>query len=155
MRLKASLIIVLIVLAFLCPVALADEASKTSPDADSDSSIAKNWEFSLSPMYLWAASIDGHMTVNGIRVDVDQSFSDTLDNLDGALMFHFEGVHRQRWGFFADLMYIRLDPDDVSTPLGLTSILTMNKPWRNWADFTVGPLETMPSMGWAACATRP
>jgi hypothetical protein len=117
-RLKASFIIVLIVLAFLCPVVLADEASQTNPDADSDSSIAKNWEFSLSPMYLWAASIDGHMTVNGIRVDVDQSFSDTLDNLDGALMFHFEGVHRQRWGFFADLMYIRLDPDDVSTPLG-------------------------------------
>ena len=89
-RLTASFIIVLIVLAFLCPGALADEASKTNPDADSDSSIAKNWEFSLSPMYLWAASIDGHMTVNGIRVDVDQSFSDTLDNLDGALMFHFK-----------------------------------------------------------------
>ena len=41
-RLKASFIIVWIVLAFLCPGALADEASKTSPEADSDSSIAKN-----------------------------------------------------------------------------------------------------------------
>ena len=89
MRFKASFIIVLIVLAFLCPGALAAEASKTSPEADSDSSIAKNWEWSLAPMYLWAASIDGDMTVNGIKVDVEQSFSDTLDNLDGALMFHF------------------------------------------------------------------
>jgi hypothetical protein len=121
MRLNAAIITV-IVFAFLCQTVLADDASQTNQNASSDSSTAKNWEWSLSPMYLWAASIDGHMTVNGIRVDVDQSFSDTLDNLDGALMFHFEGVYRQRWGFFADLMYIRLDPDDESTPLGDISI---------------------------------
>ena len=46
MRLKASFIIVLIVLAFLCPAALAEDASMTNPDADSDTSAAKNWEFS-------------------------------------------------------------------------------------------------------------
>jgi hypothetical protein len=102
MRLKA-VITVLIVLALLCPVALAEDASKTSPDANSDSSAAKNWEFSLAPMYLWAASIDGDMTVNGVKVDVNESFSDIVKSLDGALMFHFEGVHRQRWGFFCGL----------------------------------------------------
>ncbi len=92
MRLKAA-VTVCIVLAFLCPVALAQDASKTSPDADSDTSAAKNWEFSLVPMYLWAASIDGDMTVKGRKVDVNESFSDTIQNLDGALMFHFEGLH--------------------------------------------------------------
>ena len=121
MRLKAA-IIVCIVLAFLCPVALAQDASKASPDADSDTSAVKNWEFSLVPMYLWAASIDGDMTVKGRKVDVNESFSDTIQNLDGALMFHFEGLHKQRLGFFADLMYISLNPDDESTPLGDISI---------------------------------
>ena len=116
--LKTAVFIVWIVLASLCPVVLADEASQTNPDASSDSSTAKNWEWSLSPMYFWAASIDGDITIRGIKVDVDQSFSDTLDNLDGALMFHFEGLYKQRWGFFTDLMYIRLNPDDESTPLG-------------------------------------
>mgnify|MGYP001829107136 CR=1 FL=1 len=55
--LKTTVFIVWIVLAFLCPVVLADEASQTNPDANSDSSTTKNWEFSLAPMYLWAASI--------------------------------------------------------------------------------------------------
>ena len=122
MRLIPGFIIVLIVLAFLCPVALADETSKISPEADSDSSIARRWEFSLAPMYLWAASIDGNMTVKGIKVDVEESFSDIVSDLDGALMFHFEGIYQQQWGFFADLMYIRLNPDDESTPIGDISI---------------------------------
>ncbi len=120
--LKTAVFIVWIVLASLCPVVLADEASQTNPDASSDSSTAKNWEWSLSPMYFWAASIEGDITIRGIKVDVEQSFSDTLEDLDGALMFHFEGLFRQRWVFFADLMYIRLDPDDESTRIGDISI---------------------------------
>ncbi len=117
MRLKAALA-VLIVFAFLYQTALADDASQRNSDSSSDSSTAKNWEWSLAPMYLWAASIDGDITIRGIKVDVNESFSDILDNLDGALMFHFEGLYKQRWGFFTDLMYIRLNPDDESTPLG-------------------------------------
>ena len=116
MRLKAALA-VMILFAFLCQTVLADDASQTNQNASSESSTAKNWEFSLAP-YLWAASVKGDMTVNGIKVDADQSFSDTLDSLDIGFMFHFEGIRKQRWGFFADLMYIRLDPDDESTPFG-------------------------------------
>lgn len=80
----------------LCPVALAEDASQTNSDANADTSAVKNWEFSLAPMYLWAASIDGDMTVKDIKVDVEESFSDIVSNLDGALTFHFEGVHKQR-----------------------------------------------------------
>ena len=121
MRLKAA-IIVLIVITFLCSVSMADEASETKPDANSDTITDKNWKWSLSPMYLWMASIDGDLTVRGIKVDVEESFSDVIENLDGALMFHFEGLYKQHWGFFADLMYIRLNPDDESTPIGDISI---------------------------------
>ncbi|MGD9138094.1 MAG: hypothetical protein PVH42_15120, partial [Desulfobacterales bacterium] len=54
-----------------------------------------NWEFSFAPMYLWAVSINGDQKVKGIEVDLDVSFSDIFDNLNGALTLHFEGVHKQ------------------------------------------------------------
>jgi hypothetical protein len=101
---------VMIVFLILCPLAFAEDASKTG--SESESSGAKNWEFSLAPMYLWAVSIDGNMTVKGTKIDMDVPFSDIFDNLDGALTFHFEGLHKQRWGFFSDLNYIKLSPDD-------------------------------------------
>ena len=66
-----------------------------------------NWEFSLAPMYLWAVSIDGDQTVKGNDVDLDISFSDIFDNLNGALTFHFEGLYQQRWGFFTVTTSIR------------------------------------------------
>jgi hypothetical protein len=117
MRLTAF-ITLLIVLVLPCPVALAEDTSEASPDTASDVSAAKDWEFFLAPIYLWAASSSGKMTVRGIQVDVDESFSDVVDNLDGALISHFEAHYKQRWGIFADLMYIRLNPDDVLTPIG-------------------------------------
>src|SRR5210317_1924724 len=92
-------IALLILLALFSPVAIAEDASKISTDAKSDTSPSKDWEFSLAPMYLWAVSIDGDQTVKGNKVDLDVSFSDIWDNLNGALTFHFEGVHKQRWGF--------------------------------------------------------
>ena len=68
-------------------------------------------------MYLWAVSIDGEQTVRGNKADLDISFSDIWDNLDGALIFHFEGLYDQQLGFFTDLNYIALDPKE-STPAG-------------------------------------
>ncbi|MGE5238372.1 MAG: hypothetical protein ACM3ON_06185 [Chloroflexota bacterium] len=56
-----------------------------------DPPVSKDWEFSLAPMYLWAVSIDGEQTVKGNKVDLDVSFSDVWGNLNGALIFHFEG----------------------------------------------------------------
>ena len=110
-------ITLLILLALLSPLAIAEDASKISTDAKSDTSTSKDWEFSLAPMYLWAVSIDGDQTVKGVDVDLDVSFSEIFDNLNGALTFHFEGLHKQQWGFIADLNYIVLNPED-STPIG-------------------------------------
>ena len=110
-------IALLILLALFSPIAVAEDASKISTDAKSDTSPSKDWEFSLAPMYLWAVSIDGDQTVKGNKVDLDVSFSDIWSNLNGALTFHFEGVHKQRWGFLTDLNYIVLNPEE-STPAG-------------------------------------
>ena len=82
-----------------------------------------NWEFSFAPMYLWAVSINGDQKVKGIEVDLDVTFSEIFDNLNGALTFHFEGVHKQSWGFFTDLNYIVLNPDDGAIDINYTQIL--------------------------------
>ena len=108
---------VLIFMAFLYPVAFADT------ETESDNAAAKNWDFSLAPLYLWAVSINGDMTVKGTKVDMDVPFSEIFDNLDGALTFHFEGVRNQSWGFFTDLNYIVLNPEDGDIDINYTQIL--------------------------------
>jgi len=115
-KLKGVIALVILLVLF-APLAIADNASKIDTGTNSDTSPSNNWEFSLAPLYLWAVSIDGDQTVKGNKADLDVSFSDIFDNLDGALTIHFEWIYRQRWGFITDLNYIVLNPED-STPLG-------------------------------------
>jgi hypothetical protein len=108
---------ILILLATIVPSAIADNEPIIGTDAKSDVPASKDWEFSLAPMYLWAVAIEGEQTVKGNKVDLDVSFSDIWDNLNGALIFHFEGIYKRRWGFLTDLNYIVLNPEQ-STPIG-------------------------------------
>jgi hypothetical protein len=102
----------MVVIGLVCPMAYGEESNSNS-----------DWEFNLAPMYLWAVSIDGDQTVKGTKVDLDISFSDIFDDLNGALTFHFEGLHKQRWGFFSDLNYIVLEMDDGPVDIDFTEIL--------------------------------
>ncbi len=73
----------------------------------------KDWSFELSPMYLWAVSIDGDQTVKGEKTDLDMDWwDDVFDNLNGAFIVNFQGMYQQRWGFLTDLNYIVLEFDD-------------------------------------------
>jgi len=119
-----------LVIGLVCPMAYGEES--TSND---------DWEFSLAPMYLWAVSIDGDQTVKGTKVDLDVPFSDIFDNLNGALTFHFEGLHKQRWGFFSDLNYIVLEMDDGPVDIVLP------KSCLNWPVFIGLSMEPTPSTG--------
>jgi hypothetical protein len=114
---------VLIVFAFFGSVALAQDTSKTDTPPAAEAEGTKNWEFALAPMYLWAVSIKGDLKVKGIGIDLDVPFSDVFDNLNGALTFHFEGVHKQNWGFFTDLNYIVLNPEDGAIDIEYTQVL--------------------------------
>jgi len=114
---------VLIVFAFFGSVALAQDTSKSGTAAAAEAEGTKNWEFALAPMYLWAVSIKGDLKVKGIGIDLDVPFSEVFDNLNGALTFHFEGVHKQNWGFFTDLNYIVLNPDDGAIDIEYTQVL--------------------------------
>ena len=100
-----------LLIGLVCPLAYAEDSTQG------------DWEFGLAPMYLWAVSIDGDQTVNGNKVDLDVPFSDIFDNLNSALTFHFEGLHKSRWGFFTDLNYIVLEMDDGAVDIDFTETI--------------------------------
>ena len=81
------------------------------------------WQFRISPFYLWAVSIDGTMTVRD-RFDQDfgLDFSDAFDNLEGAFTVHFE-AGKGRWGLLADVSFLDLAGSmDIPTPGGSADI---------------------------------
>lgn len=71
------------------------------------------WQFTLSP-YAWAAGLDGSVGIGNVVADVDQSFSDIIENLDMAAMLHFE-ARKGRWAFMLDGFWLRLEAD-ADTP---------------------------------------
>ena len=102
---KKAIVTSFVVLLLLCPLAYAEETSGT-----------KNWEFELAPLYLWAASMDGEMTVKGITAPVELPFDEIFDSLESAFTFHFEGLYKKRWGLFLD--FSRINTKDSATAPG-------------------------------------
>lgn len=75
------------------------------------------WEFSLSPLFLWGVSIDGNSTINGQTAPLDLDFGDDiLENLEAVYTFHFEARHRN-WGLYTEYQFLDLEPG-VSGTLG-------------------------------------
>ena len=74
------------------------------------------WEFTLSPLYLWATGIEGESQIGPITAPVSIEFSDAFDNLETIFTFHFE-ANRGNHGVLANLMHINLTPES-SLPNG-------------------------------------
>jgi len=72
---------------------------------------ADGWQFELTP-YLWAAGIDGELTLRGQEVEVDASFSDIADTLDvgGSLLAE---ASNGRWVNWMQLDHLSTDTGDV------------------------------------------
>jgi hypothetical protein len=68
------------------------------------------WEFTLAPLYFWAAEMSGEVTARGATVPVFLEFADAVDSLAGAFSFHFE-ARKGKWGGFSDLNFVRLASD--------------------------------------------
>ncbi len=64
------------------------------------------WQFAVAP-YLWAAGMDGTMTIAFVEQDLDVPFSDIISNLDFALMGHFD-MRNERWVLSSDLVFVDL-----------------------------------------------
>jgi len=114
-----------VVLLLLCPLAYAEDTSGT-----------KNWEFELVPLYLWAASMDGEMTVKGITQSVELPFDDIFDSLETAFTFHFEGLYKRRWGLFLDYSLINIKESQTAPgPFKANIEVDFKNKWLNWVLF--------------------
>jgi hypothetical protein len=106
----------------LCFVVLAMLLVGTASVADAQSG-SDEWQFSISPLYLWAVNIDGTMTVRDrFEQDFGVDFSDAFDNLETAFTVHFE-ASKGRWGLLADASYLNLaGSQDIDTPGGTADV---------------------------------
>ena len=86
-------------------------AEPTAPPAPEQAK-ADPWQLSITP-YLWAVALKGDLGVGRIDANVDASFDDILDNLNGALMLEAE-LRKGRFGVISDTIYANLE-DNAAT----------------------------------------
>lgn len=86
---------------------------------------ADTWKFSLAP-FLWAMNINGTSRIGATAAALNLDFKDDLlDNLDSALMVHFE-ASKGRTSLFAEYQYSKLKPEEV-----LANGATANADYKN------------------------
>ena len=102
------------VLALMLHAGAANAGVVREDKTDSD------WEVLFAP-YLWGSSLKGSAGLGALPpVDVEASFSEILDNLNGALALHTE-FHRGKWAIVIDPMWISLEADaDLDGPAEVT-----------------------------------
>lgn len=94
--------------------------SPPSPAAlsPSDPDLLRLEDFDLeATLYLWGSSIEGTSATGG---DIDVSFSDLFQDLNGALM-GIVGVQKDKWSVTVDLIYMSVDAANsgtVTIPIG-------------------------------------
>lgn len=76
-----------------------------------------DWKVDVYPLYFWAMSLNGDITVRSATLPVDLRFRDAAEDLAGAFSFHFE-ASKGRWGTLVDLNFIRLSTEADLTPAG-------------------------------------
>jgi hypothetical protein len=67
----------------------------------------EEWAVDLTP-YGWLSGLDGTTKAQGISSEIDQSFSDILENLDFAAMLAFDAGNGT-WGGLGDVNYVALE----------------------------------------------
>jgi hypothetical protein len=96
-------------------VAVCTTALLALPQAASASEAGQEWEFALSPLFLWAQSVNGDSTLRGNTSELNLDFKDDiLTNLEGALTFHVE-ARRGKATLFAQYMFSDLEPGAEAT----------------------------------------
>jgi hypothetical protein len=89
----------------------------------------KNWEFNLTPLYLWMAGIEGDTTLGQKNNSTKADFSELFDNLEGAFSINFSGMHKSNFGFMFDYVYLSVSANKVTRlgtnlDVGLTTTLS-------------------------------
>jgi hypothetical protein len=76
--------------------------------ASADQFVSNDWTFQLAP-YLWATQVEGDATFRGQEGELDLSFGDIWDELDGVVMVEGE-ARKGRLGAFVNLLYGTISP---------------------------------------------
>ncbi len=76
---------------------------------------AEEWNWRVTP-YAWLSGLEGDSTVSGVSSELDESFSDVLDNLDMSAMITFD-ANKGNWGVLGDFIWVDLESSS-STALG-------------------------------------
>jgi len=84
------------------PTAGQQPGATTAPPGD-------RWTVTLAP-YLWAAAMDGHAVVGGVKSDVDVPVQDILKDLSFGAMLALD-VQRDRFGVGVNGLFARVSPD--------------------------------------------
>jgi hypothetical protein len=68
------------------------------------------WEFALSPLFLWGMSINGDATIGEETAPLDLAFKDDiLENMEAVMTVHFE-ARKGILTFFTEAQYVDLQP---------------------------------------------
>ncbi len=68
------------------------------------------WQFALSPLFLWGMSVDGTQQIGDISAPLELNFKDDLlDNMAAVFTLHFE-AHKKDLAFFTEYQYVKLEP---------------------------------------------
>lgn len=83
---------------------------------------AEEWEFEVTP-YIFGSALSGTTGIKGVEADLDMSFSDILENLDGGFMGLFT-ARQGRWKYNFEAVYFKLKTDDTKSISGPGGRLT-------------------------------
>ncbi|MBI5447263.1 MAG: hypothetical protein HY939_00860 [Gammaproteobacteria bacterium] len=80
---------------------------------------ASSWRFDVTP-YMWALNMNGRTKIANQTVDVSQSFSDILRQLNGAGMLWLDAYYDDRLGIFLNSLYAVLENKETMDGLDVS-----------------------------------
>jgi len=100
----------------LLTVALLSIGSANVVYAVGGESTDGEWEYSLSPLFLWAQGIQGSSQIGPVTAPLDVTFKNALSNLEMTFTVHFE-MKKDKLTLFGEYQYVNLGPE-ATGPMG-------------------------------------
>ena len=120
-------------------------APSAAPSA-AEQLVSDQWQYQLTP-YLWFLSLDGNVTVKGVKTSPNVDFSEIFDNLDIGVMAEGE-IRKGRIGIYANAIYAELGSTDDIGPIEIQADATTV--WAGaGAYYRLGPFALDPEAGLA------
>ena len=100
--------------------------SSSAKALGASSSPAEDWQFVISPLYVWGKSIEGVSAIGANETPLDLDFQDDiLENLDATFTLRVE-AGKDRFAYYVEYNYGQLDPSSSGSlgPVQLNADVT-------------------------------